>query len=211
MGQHKGLTVACCHRCGIEEVAAARVPAVSVDLMQTVIVVGRGIETIDKGGGVDGGEGGVALRQEIIAIIGIRIARAARRVVAAPADGTFGIEQAVPVDVTGGHLMQVVGRCQRVAIEHLILQVAAIAIDMHTAQIAEACLPDQAPCQLIHPRGGHPDLRPRTCSQDRVSGVSFAFRSEGRSHFSLPGNTPGARLNLQHEADKDLILAVAAH
>lgn len=183
MGQHDGLTAACRHSRGVKEVAAARIPTVAVDLMQTVIVVGRGIEAIDKCCRVDGGNDRVVLGQEIIAIVGIRVARAARGIVTAPAHWTFGIEQPMAVDGTCSHLMQVVGFSKFVTIKHLILQVTAIAIDMHAAQVRESCLSYQALREFIHAGGRHPDLGP--CRFAKQNGERNASKLGDRSFLKL--------------------------
>jgi len=63
------LAIACRNRRGVEEIASARIPAVTVYLVQAVIEIGRGIERVYERGGVNAGGGGIAFRDEIISVV----------------------------------------------------------------------------------------------------------------------------------------------
>ena len=69
--------------------------------------------------------------------------------------------------------MQIVRLRQFVAIQYLVLQVAAIAIDMHATQILKTSPLNQGLRKFVHARGRHPDLCPRAGSENGVGGVSL--------------------------------------
>ncbi len=207
----------------VEEVAAALVPAEAVDLIERVIIVGRGIEAVEECGGVYRGRRGVILGEEIITITGIGIARAACGSVARPAHRTAGVEQTVTVDHTGRHLFQVIMGGQLIAVQHLILQIAAIAVDLHAAQVAEAGLPRHGAGELIHTRFRHPNLRPTAGAQHRMGSIARRriggacggsigkrrSRGNARDRLCLSGNSRRLGIDTQHEAHQYLVFAIA--
>lgn len=92
----------------VEEIASAVIPAVTIGFIKAVIVVGGGIESRDKGGRIDLSRCVGRLGEEVIAVVGIGIAGASGRRVAAPAHRPTGKKQPFAAHSAGGHLAKVV-------------------------------------------------------------------------------------------------------
>ena len=172
IAEHDGLRLSLIEGLWIEDVAPATVPRESVDLIERMIIVGRGIMTADKGGRIHSQDSRIVLCEEIIAIVGIGIARALGYSRTAPAHWSFGIEHVAPADNALFHLLQVVLIDQLVGTERLALQVAAIAIDMHLVEVGESSLANHGIGELIVAGRRHSDLGPTSGSQHAVGGIA---------------------------------------
>ena len=188
------------------------VPREAVDLIETVIVVGSGVVFFQKCRGVYRGHGVVALREEVIAIVGIEVARAPCCRVAAPAHGSFGVEEMLAANDALLHLGQVVEGLERVAVEDLVLQVTAIAVDLHLVDVGEASLAYEAAAELIDARCRHAYLHPPAGGQDGMRGIAVGVERRmmyvGFCHLSCR-SSDGLRVYAQHEAGQDLVSAIA--
>ena len=89
----------------------------------------------------------VSLCKEIVAIAGIRIANTLVGVT--PTNRTDSIKQALSINITERHLLQVVSLREVVARQYLWLHGTAIAIYFHLINICEASLSDQVARQLV--------------------------------------------------------------
>ena len=92
----------------------------------------------------------VALREEVVAVVAIRIARALGSSVVLPAHGSFRVEQPAATRNALCHFLQVVGLLQVVLREGLRLQVATVAIHLHLINIGEAGLANELISNLEH-------------------------------------------------------------
>ena len=119
------------------------------------------------------------------------------------------MEQSSSADSVGSHLFQVVGGNQFFSHQLFVLQCAAVAIDLHAAQVGETCLFDERVRQLIDTRRRNTYLCPFACGEHRVFRISAA-RVRSLALVEFPhGALGGCRLEFKHEAGKNLWLAIA--
>ena len=100
-----------------------------------MIVGGQRVAGCKEIGFADGEGLFVALREEVVAVVAIGIARALGSGDVLPAHRTFRIEQSAAARDALCHFLQIVGLLQIVLREHFRLQVAAIAIHLHLIDI----------------------------------------------------------------------------
>ena len=146
-----------------------------------------------------------ASRQEVIAIIRIRITRAREGIFRFPGHRTYGIEDPLAVHHTGRHFHQIVRRLQIIASQTFRLQSTTIAVDSHPIDIRETSLLHQRLRQLVVAVLRHTDLHPRPLFQDGVLRIApiGAFTSGSCS------GAFGTSLHLQHKAHELLIPPIA--
>ena len=125
---------------------------VVIDLIQTMIVVGRRIEGTHKGSTIYTQGSFFAFGQEITSLIAIRITRTKGGGVAAPAYRSLAVEQTLAVHRASGNFLQVIGSGQVAAHQLFVLQVSTITIYFHAVYIAEPSLFHQLRRQLIDTR-----------------------------------------------------------
>ena len=159
-----------------------------------------GIEGRDEGGAVDHERLGVALGQEVAAGRGVGVACALGGGGTLPPHGSHAVEQSASAHQAGGHLLQVVSGGQIIGREHLGLQGAAIAIDLHLIYIREAGLAHQCLSELIDARLGHADLHPLPRGQHGMLGIAACGRGGARGTRFCCG------LSLQREPEADQLL-----
>ena len=160
VGKHEFLRGAVLDRCILKQVSAAGMMTVVIDFVQTVIVVGRRIESTHESGTIHTQGSLIALGQKIASHITIRIARTKGGGIASPAYRTFAIEQTLAVDGTSRHLLQVVGSRQLTGHKLFVLQVSTITVNFYAVDITETSLLHQRRRQLIDTRRGHTDFHP---------------------------------------------------
>ena len=139
----------------------------------------------------------------------IIVTGAHRGCIATPTHGPFGIEQPAAIDGAGGHFPQVVGGCKFGTIEPFVLQITAITIDFHLAQVAESGFADEGFCELINARLGHADLGPTPRSQHRMGGISLLYGGAALGQQPALGALERRGLHAEHETHENAILAVA--
>ena len=194
----------------IEEVSPSVIPSIVVHLVKAVIIVIKWIVFSDKCLFADVKwhllEAILTIRQEVVAIVGIRIARTHERVLRFPRHRTYSMEDPFAIHRTGGYLLQIVGSCQIVACQSLRLQTAAIAVDSHLVDICKTCFLDECLRQLVKAALWHTDLRPVPFTKHGMGCIARIAGSPGPS-----GKTgcPCLTGHLQHKTDELLIPAVA--
>ena len=134
------------------------VPGEVVNLIQVVVVVGRGVmccyklllthinrcpQSIQALLLLRGAGGGFPICQEITAGAGIGIPRPGGGGGCLPVDGSDAIEQTTAINHTGGHLFKVVRLSKVVTRQLFWLQGSAIAIELHLRGIGETSLLDK--------------------------------------------------------------------
>ena len=196
--------------CLVEEVSPSVIPGIVVHLVKAVIIVIKWIVFGDKCLFANVKwlllEAVLAICQEVVAFIRIRIARAHEGVLRFPRHGACGMEYPLAVHRAGGHLLQIVGSCQIVACQPLRLQASAIAVDSHLADICKACFLDECLRQLVEATRWHSDLRPVPLAKHGVGGIARIACTSGASGVTHRSGPTG---HLQHKADELLISAVA--
>ena len=177
-----------------------------------MIIVGLGIDRGQKLIGTDCLRCLIGLGEEIIAIIGIRIARACEDSIARPTDRALGVKQAAPIDHAERLLAQIVGIGKIVGTENLFLQGPAISVDLDAGEVREARLTNERLGELVDTRFGYPYLGPLARGKDRMGGITTTARSTGGHGGTTPGrHRHRARLYIEHETDQHLPAAVANH
>ena len=148
----------------VVEVPATVIPGEVVYLIERVIVVVRGIIGLSESRTVECQWLCIVFRQQIAAIIGIRIACAREGILVCPGHRPHTIEKPSAADGDGWHLLQVVGLCQIITRQLLRLQCSAIAVYLHFRRVGESRLLHQRLCQLINPALRNTDFRPTALS-----------------------------------------------
>ena len=189
----------------VEEVAPTVIPRIVVHLVQAVIILRQRIGCGRQYLLTDDERLLFASRQEVIAIIRIRITRAREGLLRFPCHRPNGIEDSLTVNHTGSHLLQIVRRLQIVARQTFRLQSTAIAVDPHPVDIREASLLHQRLRQLVVAALRHTDLHPRPFFQNGVRRITHAVAFA----TSRSPNAFGTSLHLQHKAHELLIPPVA--
>ena len=189
----------------VEEVAPAVIPRIVVHLVQAVIILRQRIGCGCQYLLTDDERLLFASRQEVIAIIRIRITRARECFLCFPCHRTHGIEDSLTVHHTGRYFLQIVRRLQIVASQTFRLQSTTIAVDSHPIDIRETSLLHQRLRQLVVATLRHTDLHPRPLFQDGVLRIApiGAFTSGSCS------GAFGTSLHLQHKAHELLIPPIA--
>ena len=153
----------------------------------------------------------VALGEEVAAVVAVGIARADGCGVAAPAHRATAIEQPLACHFARGHLLKVVGGGKLRGKQLLVLQMAAIAIELHLSRIAEPGAADKFVGDIVDTVLRHPYLYPSSRGKHRMVGVcgscGFGLAGIGAAHRTLHC----FRLHCYHEAHELLVAAIAHH
>ena len=152
------------------------IPGIVVYLVKDVVVAGIGITGGSLRLAVDGERFVVVLRQEIIAVIRIRIARVYGSLCRIPYYGADTIEDTLAAHRARRHLFQVIGLCEIITCQTLGLQGSTVTIDLHLREIRETCLLHKRTGQLVEAVVGDTDLHPFAFPQHRVVGIAVAGR-----------------------------------
>ena len=116
------------------------------------------------------------------------------------------MEQTASANGTSGYLLQVVGGNKVIAAEHLRLQGAAIAVDLHLIQTAETGTAHQLLSKLIDTCLWYADLRPTARGENRVGDIQPSLSP---SRTGEGGD--GGGLQAQFKTHQLLILAITEH
>ena len=125
------------------EIAPTVIPGIVIHLVKRMIVVWTRIADSLQQFLADGQRRLIALRQEIVTVVGIGIADSASGLWCFPVHWSYGIEHPLTADRTRRHLRQIVRLPQVVTRQAFWLQGAPIAVDLHLRGIREATFPDQ--------------------------------------------------------------------
>ena len=134
------------------EVSAPLNPREVVDFVEHVVVVEIRVVSLQKLLLRNGFRRFVALGDEIVAVVAVRISRAHRRFSTRPTHGAVGVEKSFAIDHALHHFLQIVGLSQVGFVQHFGLQMTAVAIDFHLAQVAETAFFDEVVGDLIDAR-----------------------------------------------------------
>ena len=194
----------------VVEVAPTVVPSIAVVLDKRVVIVGRGIELLQKIGFVHGAWWRRRLGKEVVTIVGIGVACAAKCRGIIPRNRPFGIEKMATSHHTLRHFVQVIA-CNEVGFaQHFVLQPTAITIDMHLIYIGEPCLTDERFAELMHARLGYFDLHPAPLCQHRLMGIAVGSGHTGGQRIALSvGKHTRLRRDAQHEPRQSTITPIA--
>ena len=136
------------------------IPGKVIYLVKHVVITGVGITGSGQCLAVDGERFVIIFRQEIIAVIRIRITRVYGSLCRFPCHRTDTIEDPFAAHRTCRHLFQVICFCKVIACQTLGLEGSTIAVDLHLRQIREASFLDERVCQLIEAIVRDTDLHP---------------------------------------------------
>ena len=152
-----------------------------------------------------------SLGNEIISVIRIRIPDALDRSLVLPAYRSLGIEIVLAINNTLRHFLQIIKLLQFTGYKRLILQISAIAINLHLIYIRESGLAHHGIRQLMNARLAHSNLSPCSRCQDRMVSIersrfarSTAFHQVFLAGFLLCP-LQGLRLDIEHKAHQRLI------
>ena len=133
----------------VEEVPAALEPAVVVDLVELMIVVGQRIVGLDEAQRIVDHSLVVVLAEEVVAVVGIVVTLAHFRDLVGPVHRSDAIEDAPPADDGRGQLLQVVVVGNIGGRQPFGLACTAVAVDLHLRGVVETGLLQQAVGQLV--------------------------------------------------------------
>ena len=114
----------------------------------------------DKGGRILHQRLFIGLGNKIVAVIGIRITDALERCLRLPGYRSLGIEIMLAANDALGNFLKIVGSLQFARQKGFVLQIAAIAVNLHLADIGEACLAHYLFGKLMKTGFADSDLRP---------------------------------------------------
>ena len=188
------------------EVSATLNPREVVDFVEHVVVVEIRVVSLQKILLRDGFRRFVALGDEVVAVVAVRISRAHRRFSTRPTHGAVGVEKTFAIDHALRHFLQIVGLSQVGFVQHFGLQMTAVAIDFHLAQVAETAFFDEFVGDLIDARLSNANFRPSTVCQHRIFGISTRRTGFFRTFQCL---VLRFRLDFQHKTHQNLMATLA--
>ena len=190
------------------------IPAVAIHLIERMIVSRHRVIEANKLGGVPHLWLLVGLGDEVISVVGIRIAGTMSRIGIAPTHWSQGIEVMLAIHHALRHFMQVIIIAQVATIEGIVLQITSIAIYLHLINIGESSLSHHLLSELMNARLAHPNLSPLATGKHGMGGIDGGIGGSRHRHIlsslSLTA-TQGMRLDIEHEAHQYLIAIVAEY